>query len=156
VLHPGRRENLNVIQELSRAGESLYLDSVTLAIGTAQSRSSCWTARTWSTLTVADANQKLGSTGSGPLDLKLQASIESGHGLVIRYDGNDLTTIASEDLENGRGQVEVLIDKGVAEVFVDGGTRYITREIPLSNGGHGLELSVKQKGASSITWKSTK
>jgi fructan beta-fructosidase len=96
-------------------------------------------------LTVADANQKLGSAGSGPLDVKLQASLESGDGLVIRYDGNDLTTIASEDLENGRGQVEVLIDKGIAEIFVDGGARYITREIPLSTGGHGLELSVKQK-----------
>jgi fructan beta-fructosidase len=102
-------------------------------------------ARTWSTLTVADANQKLASAGSGSLDLKLQASIESGDGLAIRYDGNDLTTIASEDLENGRGQVEVLIDKGIAEVFVDGGARYITRELPLSSGGHGLELSVKQK-----------
>ena len=102
-------------------------------------------AHTWSTLTVADANQKLGSAGSGPLDVKLQASLESGDGLAIRYDGNDLTTIASEDLENGRGQVEVLIDKGIAEIFVDGGARYITREIPLSTRGHGLELSVKQK-----------
>jgi fructan beta-fructosidase len=102
-------------------------------------------ARTWSTLTVADANQKLGSAGSGPLDVKLQASLESGYGLAIRYDGNDLTTIASEDLENGRGQVEVLIDKGIAEIFVDGGARYITRELPLSTGGHGLELSLKQK-----------
>jgi len=43
--------------------------------------------------------------------------------------------------------VEVLIDKGIAEVFVDGGARYITRELPLSNGGHGLELSVKQKAS---------
>jgi fructan beta-fructosidase len=102
-------------------------------------------ARTWSTLTVADANQKLASAGSGPLDLKLEASIESGDGLAIRYGGNDLTTVASEDLENGRCQVEVLIDKGIAEVFVEGGARYITRELPLSNGNHGLELSVKQK-----------
>jgi fructan beta-fructosidase len=102
-------------------------------------------ARTWSTLTVADANQKLGSAGSGPLDVKLQASLESGDRLAVRYHGNDLTTIASEDLENGRGQVEVLIDKGIAEIFVDGGARYISREIPLSTGGHGLELSVKQK-----------
>jgi fructan beta-fructosidase len=102
-------------------------------------------ARTWSALTVADANQKLGSAGSGPLDVKLQASLESGDGLAIRYDGNDLTTIASKDLEHGRGQVEVLIDKGIAEIFVDGGARYITREIPLSTGGHGLELSLKQK-----------
>jgi fructan beta-fructosidase len=102
-------------------------------------------ARTWSTLTVADANRKLASAGSGPLDVKLQATLESGDGLTILYDGNDLTTIASEDLENGRGQVEILIDKGIAEIFVDGGARYITREIPLSTGGHGLELSVKQK-----------
>jgi fructan beta-fructosidase len=102
-------------------------------------------ARTWSTLTVAEANQKFASAGFGPLDVKLQASLESGDGLAIRYDGNDLTTIASEDLENGRGQVEVLIDKGIAEIFVDGGARYITRELPLSTGGHGLELSLKQK-----------
>jgi fructan beta-fructosidase len=40
-----------------------------------------------------------------------------------------------------------LVDKGVAEIFVDGGARYITREIPLSAGGHGLELSVKQKAS---------
>jgi fructan beta-fructosidase len=101
-------------------------------------------ARSWSTLTVADANQKLGSAGSGPLDVKLQASLESGDGLAIRYGGNDLTTIASRDLENGRGQVEILIDKGIAEIFVDGGTRYITREIPLSTAGYGLELSLNQ------------
>jgi sucrose-6-phosphate hydrolase SacC (GH32 family) len=104
-------------------------------------------ARTWSTLTVADANQKLSSAGSEPLDVKLQASLESGDGLTVRYNGEDLTTIASEDLENGAGQVEVLVDKGVAEIFVDGGARYITREIPLSAGGHGLELSVKQKAS---------
>jgi sucrose-6-phosphate hydrolase SacC (GH32 family) len=104
-------------------------------------------ARTWSTLTVADANQKLGAAGRGPLDLKLEASLESGDGLVIRYDGNDLATIAANDLESGRGQVEILIDKGIAEIFVDGGTRYITRELPLTSGGHGLELSVKQKAS---------
>ena len=104
-------------------------------------------ARTWSTLTVAGANQKLGSAGSGPLDIKLQASLESGDGLAVRYDGHDLTTIASEDLEMGRGQVEVLLDKGIAEIFVDEGVRYITREIPLSTGGRGLELSVKQKAS---------
>jgi fructan beta-fructosidase len=104
-------------------------------------------ARTWSTLGVADANQKLASAGSGPLDVKLQASLESGDGLAVRYDGHELATIAAADLENGRGQVEVLIDKGVAEIFVDRGVRYITREIPLSTGGQGLELSLKQKAS---------
>ena len=35
----------------------------------------------------------------------------------------------------------------LAEIFVDGGVRYITREIPLATGGQGLELSLKQKAS---------
>jgi fructan beta-fructosidase len=102
-------------------------------------------ARSWPTLSVADANQKLASAGSGPLDLKFKASIASGDTLAMRFHGNDLATVKSEDLGNGEGQVEVLIDKGIAEIFVDGGARYITRELPLATGGHGLELSLQQK-----------
>jgi sucrose-6-phosphate hydrolase SacC (GH32 family) len=41
--------------------------------------------------------------------------------------------------------VEVLIDKCVAEIFVDGGVRYIVREIAQTAGGQGLELSLGQK-----------
>ena len=104
-------------------------------------------AHTWSTLNVAEANQKLGSAGTGPLDVKIQASLESGGELAIRYNGNDLATIAANDFENGRGQVEILIDKGIAEIFVDGGTRYITRELPLFSGGRGLELGITQKAS---------
>jgi fructan beta-fructosidase len=79
--------------------------------------------------------------------VKLQASLESGDGLAIRYNGNDLARIAAKDLESGRGQLEILIDKGVAEIFVDEGVRYITRELPLSGGGQGLELGLTQKGS---------
>jgi fructan beta-fructosidase len=104
-------------------------------------------AHAWSTMTVADANQKLGAAGSGPLDVKLQASLESGDGLELRYGGNNLATIAAEDLQNGGGQVEILIDKGIVEIFVDGGARYITREIPQSTGGQGLELSLNHKAS---------
>lgn len=104
-------------------------------------------ARSWSTLTVADANQNLASSGSGPLDVKIQASLERGDRLTIRYDGNDLASVASQDLENGRCQVEILIDKGIAEIFVDGGARYITRELSMSTGGHGLELKFDQKAS---------
>jgi sucrose-6-phosphate hydrolase SacC (GH32 family) len=38
--------------------------------------------------------------------------------------------------------LEVLIDKAVAEIFVDAGARYIVREIPTTAGGHGLELGL--------------
>ena len=45
------------------------------------------------------------------------------------------------------GQVEILIDKGIAEIFVDGGVRYITRELPLFSGGRGLESGIAQKAS---------
>jgi hypothetical protein len=41
--------------------------------------------------------------------------------------------------------VEVLIDKCVAEIFVDGGVRYFVREIAQTAGGRGLELGLRQK-----------
>ena len=102
-------------------------------------------ARAWSTLTAADANKKLGVAGFMPLDVKLQLTLSNRDELAIEYEGNTLTTIQSADLENGRGQVEVLIDKCVAEIFVDGGVRYIVREIAQTAGGQGLELSLGQK-----------
>jgi fructan beta-fructosidase len=102
-------------------------------------------ARAWPTLTAADANQKLGAAGFMPLDVKFQVTLSDRDKLAIGYDGNTLTTIQSADLENGRGRVEVLIDKCVAEIFVDGGVRYIVREIAQTAGGRGLELGLGQK-----------
>jgi fructan beta-fructosidase len=102
-------------------------------------------ARAWSALTAADANQKLGAAGFKPLDVKLQVTLSNTDELGIQYKGNTIATIQSADLENGRGQVEVLIDKCVAEIFVDGGVRYIVREIAQTAGGQGLELSLGQK-----------
>jgi sucrose-6-phosphate hydrolase SacC (GH32 family) len=80
-----------------------------------------------------------------PLDVKLQLTLSKGDELAVEYAGNTLTTIQSADFENGRGQVEILIDKCVAEIFVDGGARYIVREIAQTAGGRGLELSLGQK-----------
>ncbi len=102
-------------------------------------------ASAWSTLTAADANQKLGAAGFRPLDVKLQLTLSDGDELALKYAGNTLATIQSADLENGRGPVEVLIDKCVAEIFVDGGVRYIVREIAQTAHGEGLELSLGQK-----------
>jgi sucrose-6-phosphate hydrolase SacC (GH32 family) len=93
-------------------------------------------------LTAADANQALDRAGSGPLDVRLKVTLEKDNELAIRYQGNTLATINSAELENGRGSLEVLIDKAVAEIFVDGGARYIVREIPTTTGGHGLEFGL--------------
>ena len=97
--------------------------------------------RVWSSLTVADANQALKRSGSGPLDVRLKLTLQKNEALAIRYQGNTIATINSEELENGRGALEVLIDKAVAEIFVDGGARYIVREIPTTQGA-GMEFGL--------------
>jgi sucrose-6-phosphate hydrolase SacC (GH32 family) len=96
----------------------------------------------WSSLTAADANQALDRAGSGPLEVRLKVTLEKDSELAIRYQGNTIATINSAELENGRGSLEVLIDKAVAEIFVDAGARYIVRELPTNAGGHGLELGL--------------
>jgi fructan beta-fructosidase len=104
--------------------------------------------RVWSSLTTADANQALKRAGSGPLDVRLKVTLEKNEELAIRYQGNTIAAINSAELENGRGSLEVLIDKAVAEIFVDGGARYIVREIPTTPGA-GLEVGLG-KNASAI------
>ena len=98
--------------------------------------------QTWSSLTAADANHALNEAGSKPLDVRLNVTLEKDDELNIRYSGNTIATIHSTEFENGNGGVEILIDKGVAEIFVDGGARYLITELPTSPGGHGLELSL--------------
>jgi hypothetical protein len=93
-------------------------------------------------LTAADVNQALKRAGSGPLDVRLKVTLERNEELDIRYHGDTIAAINSAELENGRGSLEVLIDKAVAEIFVDGGTRYIVREIPTTIGS-GLEFGLR-------------
>ena len=99
-------------------------------------------AYAWSSLTAANANQNLRLIAPGPLHVKIQVTLEKNDELAIRYQENTLATIQTGDLENGRGSVELLIDKSVAEIFVNGGTRYIVREIPATTNSDGLECSL--------------
>jgi fructan beta-fructosidase len=98
--------------------------------------------QTLSSLTAADANQALNSAGSGPLDVRVKVSLEKDDELAIQNQGNTIAKIHSAELQNGRGSLEILIDKAVAEIFVDGGARYIVRELPTTTSGHGLEFEL--------------
>ena len=98
--------------------------------------------QTLSSLTAADANQALNNAGSGPLDVRIKVSLEKDDELAIQYQGNTIATIHSAELQNGRGSLEILIDKAVAESFVYGGARYIVRELPTTTSGHGLEFGL--------------
>ena len=96
----------------------------------------------WSSLTAVAANQKLKKSGLGPLDVRLNVTLEKDDALSIQHQGKTIATIHSADLEEGKDSVEILIDKGVAEIFVNGGARYITTEIPTEQRGDGLELGL--------------
>jgi sucrose-6-phosphate hydrolase SacC (GH32 family) len=100
--------------------------------------------QTLSSLTAAEASRALDRAGSGPLDVRLKVTLEKDDELAIQYRGIAIATLQYAELENGRGSVEILIDKAVAEIFVDGGARYIVREIPVSTGGHGLEFGLER------------
>jgi fructan beta-fructosidase len=97
---------------------------------------------TLSSVSVAQANQALGEAGSEPLDVRLNVTLAKGDELSLRYRGNTLATIHSAELENGSKSLEILVDKGVAEIFVEGGARYIIRELPTSAGAHELALDL--------------
>jgi len=100
--------------------------------------------RTYASLTVEEANTRLKLAGARPLDVKLAVKLEQERELAIQFGGMTLATIHAAELEKGKGDVRVLIDKAVAEIFVDGGARYIVRELPTSPGAGGLELNLGQ------------
>ena len=98
--------------------------------------------QTWSSLTAADANHALSEAGSEALDVRLNVTLEKDDELTIRYSGDTIATFPSTEFENRIGFLEILIDKGIAESFVDGGARYLIIELPTGTGGHGLELGL--------------
>jgi len=98
--------------------------------------------QTWTSLTTASANQALDKAGQGPLDVRLSLTLAADDSLFLQYRGRTIANIHSADLGNSKGSVEVLIDKGVAEIFVNGGARYITTELTTDQNGPGLQLAV--------------
>jgi sucrose-6-phosphate hydrolase SacC (GH32 family) len=101
----------------------------------------------WSSLTATDATRRLHLIPPGPLHMKMQVTLEKDDELTIRYQGNPLATLQFGDLDKGLGSVEILIDKSVTEIFIDGGRQYILKEIPANADDHGIELAMGRSGS---------
>jgi len=91
------------------------------------------TAHHWSSLTMEEASRKLGAIRTGSLDVRFNVSLAKQDELSVRYNGLTLGTVKSGDLDNGKAFIELLIDQSVAELFVNGGERYIVREMPTTS-----------------------
>lgn len=94
----------------------------------------------WSSLTAADADAKLHTMPQGPMQIKMEINLLPDGAMTLRYQGTYLVTLHSADLNGKSGLVEVLIDKAVAEIFVNGGRRYIVRELPAGQNPEGLSV----------------
>lgn len=101
---------------------------------------------TWNALTAAGLDAKLESIAPGPLDVRMDVTLPPGGALTLQYQGSDLLTLHPGDLPQGHGSVQLLIDKAVAEIFVNGGSRYIVRELPASASRTGLGCRLEGAG----------
>ncbi len=102
---------------------------------------------TWKALTGADLGAKLGAVAAGPLDVTMEVTLPADGALTLEYQGTELVTLHRADLPGGRGPVRLLLDKAVAEIFVDGGRRYLVRELPASDSRSGLGGRLEGAGA---------
>jgi fructan beta-fructosidase len=109
-------------------------------------------AHTWTSINTADASKDIAGLGAVPLHVKMQVALDRDDELQILYQGKTLATIKGDELndgkEPGKGSIQILIDKCVAEIFVAGAPLYYPVEIPCSGSG-GLEFKT-QKASSRI------
>ena len=87
----------------------------------------------WTSLTVKEANMKLERVKPGPLHLKVNFILEKGNLFRLYYQGKELVSIPYGDLPQGENSMEILIDKTVAEIFVNHGDRYIVKQLSSGN-----------------------
>lgn len=100
----------------------------------------------WSSLSTREANVKLEQIKSGPLHVKLKFTLEKGKTLRIYYQGKEFLTIHAEELLQGENTLEILIDKTVAEIFINDGTRYIVKQLTGSGNKDGLVFESEKDG----------
>ena len=102
---------------------------------------------TFTSLPSADVETKLRAIAPGPLEVKMDVILPQGGALTLQYQGVDLVTLHPADLRDGHGSVQLLIDKAVAEVFIDGGRRYIVRALSASDSRSGLGCRLEGAGS---------
>jgi sucrose-6-phosphate hydrolase SacC (GH32 family) len=103
-------------------------------------------AHQWAGLSAAQANTELTAVKPGPLHVLLRFTLAAGNMLRLRYGGNALFELGPEGLHPGANQLELLIDNTVAEIFVNGGDRYILRQLEPAVNGKGLEFDGVEYG----------
>ena len=77
---------------------------------------------------------------------KLKCTLNGGNRLSLRYQGNEILDVSAQDLSTGENEIEILIDKTVAEIFINKGDRYIVRNLLPGTNGNSLEFDSEKYG----------
>ena len=94
----------------------------------------------WTLVTAAEANRKMLQLPAGAMEIKVHVHLPQDGALTMQYQGSDLVTLHAADFDGGQGSVELLIDKSVAEIFINGGRRYVVRDLSAGEDGAGLSF----------------
>jgi sucrose-6-phosphate hydrolase SacC (GH32 family) len=83
----------------------------------------------WGRLSIAEANDKLRAIAPAPLHVKMNVSLQPGADLRLRYEGSEMLHLPATDLPEVKNDIEILLDKTVAEIFVNKGRKYIIKQL---------------------------
>jgi sucrose-6-phosphate hydrolase SacC (GH32 family) len=92
--------------------------------------------------TLREANTILKNIKPGPLHIKMSTETKSGQNIRLFYQGNELANFTAQDLPNERNNIEILIDKTVAEIFINNGEQYIVKKLGTPLNDTGLSFQV--------------
>ena len=106
------------------------------------------TAHNWNVISVHQANEELSKIKPQPLHIKMKFTIAAGNKMSLRYHGNEILNLAANEFSTGENEIEILVDKTVAEIFINKGERYINKKLLTKTNDNGLEFDSEKYGPS--------
>jgi len=100
----------------------------------------------WTALTSNEANKKLQQIRPQPLHVKINFTLDKGQSIRLYYQGKELLNLFSDDFPDAENEMEILIDKSIAEIFINNGARYIVKQISSLNKNDGLYFESDKYG----------
>ncbi len=100
----------------------------------------------WRSITPKRANEELVKIKPVPLHIKMEFNLDPGHNLRLCYNGDEFLNLTPDDIQKGGNTIEILVDKTVTEIFINGGKRYIVRNLNKQRNDDGLQFSSEKYG----------
>ena len=100
----------------------------------------------WTSLSIQNANKKVGQIKPQPLHVKMNFTLAKGDSLKLYFQGCKLITLSSIELTGPENSMEILIDKSIAEIFINHGERYIVKKLTSEKKEDGLYFKLSKSG----------